>query len=125
MTLNFFRTGMVALLMVFGLSFGVFAQTSPTSFPNVKIKNFGQMDEHYYRGAQPEMDDYQSLKALGVKTVNDLINDPTDYEKGTVEALGLTDRDVYTLIRNSFEASFVTPRELDAFIAKLDAYWKP
>jgi adenosine deaminase len=43
----------------------------------------------------------------------------------TVEALGLTDRDVYTLIRNSFEASFVTPRELDAFIAKLDAYWKP
>src|SRR5690349_24804448 len=89
MTLNFFRTGMVALLMVFGFSFGVFAQTAPASFPNVKIKNFGQMDEHYYRGAQPEMDDYQSLKALGVKTVIDLRNDPTDYEKGAVEALGM------------------------------------
>lgn len=66
-----------------------FAQTSPSNFPNVKIKNFGQMDEHYYRGAQPLQNDYQSLKDLGVTTVIDLRNDPTEYEKSAVEALGM------------------------------------
>lgn len=86
---NFLRSSLVALLMVFGLSVVSFAQTSPSSFPGVNIRNFGQMDERYYRGAQPEMSDYQSLKNLGVKTVIDLRNDPTDYEKGAVEALGM------------------------------------
>jgi tyrosine-protein phosphatase SIW14 len=65
------------------------AQTSPGNFPNVHIKNFGQMDERYYRGAQPETGDYQSLADLGVKTVIDLRNDPTDYEKGSAEAVGM------------------------------------
>ncbi len=65
------------------------AQTSPSPFTNIKIQNFGQMDERYYRGAQPMPDDYQSLKDLGVNTVIDLRNDPTDYEKPAVEALGM------------------------------------
>lgn len=73
------------------LSFAVVAsaQTSPGSFPNVHIKNFGQMDERYYRGAQPEVSDYQSLADLGVKTIIDLRNDPTDYEKSSAEKLGM------------------------------------
>jgi protein tyrosine/serine phosphatase len=77
--------------VLFILCFAVVAsaQTSPSSFPNVKIKNFGQMDERYYRGAQPEVGDYQSLADLGVKTVIDLRNDPTDYEKGAAEAVGM------------------------------------
>ena len=41
----------------------------------------------------------------------------------TIEALKLTDAEVYTIIRNSFEAAFVTPLERDALIAKLDAHW--
>jgi tyrosine-protein phosphatase SIW14 len=66
------------------------AQTSPrTDFPNIKIDNFGQMNEHYYRGAQPNPDDYASLAALGVKTVVDLRDDPTDYEKSGAEAAGM------------------------------------
>jgi protein tyrosine/serine phosphatase len=68
----------------------VSAQESPApEFPNVKIGNFGKMDDRFYRGAQPEKDDYPALAALGVKTVIDLRNDPTDYEKGAVEALGM------------------------------------
>lgn len=59
------------------------------NFPNVKIINFGQMDERFYRGGQPLPGDYQSLKDLGIKTVIDLRNDPTDYEKAAVEALGM------------------------------------
>ncbi len=47
------------------------------------------MDERYYRGAQPEPGDYKALKDLGVQTVIDLRNDPTDYEKREVEALGM------------------------------------
>lgn len=78
---------------VFVLSFAVvssFAQTSPGAVGNIKIRNFGQMDEHYYRGAQPKEDEYQSLKDLGVKTVIDLQEKPTKYEKAAVEALGMT-----------------------------------
>jgi len=72
---NFFRAGLTSFLMV--LSFAVFvsAQTEPSeNFPDIKIKNFGQMDERFYRGAQPEDDDYPALKALGIETVIDFGN---------------------------------------------------
>jgi protein tyrosine/serine phosphatase len=86
-----FLTAFVAsFVMVFSFAASSSAQTSPrTDFPNVKIGNFGQMDERFYRGAQPLPDDYQALKDLGIKTVIDLRNDPTDYEKTAVEALGM------------------------------------
>jgi protein tyrosine/serine phosphatase len=58
-------------------------------FSNIRIGNFGQMDERFFRGAQPLESDYQSLKDLGITTVIDLRNDPTAYEKGAVEALGM------------------------------------
>src|SRR5690349_11471094 len=48
--------------------------TSPSSFANIKIGNFGQMDENYYRGAQPGPNDYKSLADLGIKTIIDLRN---------------------------------------------------
>ncbi|MEP7148945.1 MAG: tyrosine-protein phosphatase [Acidobacteriota bacterium] len=76
------------------LSFSIFAAAqnsdSPAAFSNVKIGNFGQMDERFYRGAQPVESDYQALKDLGITTVIDLRNDPMEYEKGAVEALGMT-----------------------------------
>lgn len=66
------------------------AQVSTTNeFPDIKIGNFGKMDDHLYRGAQPEKADYAALAALGVKTVIDLRNDPTEYEKSSVEAVGM------------------------------------
>jgi uncharacterized protein (TIGR01244 family) len=64
-------------------------ETAPSQFPNIKIKNFGQMDEHFYRGAQPEPNDYTGMAALGIKTIIDLRDDPTDYEKTSAEAAGL------------------------------------
>jgi protein tyrosine phosphatase (PTP) superfamily phosphohydrolase (DUF442 family) len=63
--------------------------TMPSAFPNVHIKNFGQMDENFYRGAQPNPDDYKTLAALGIKTIIDLRDDPTTYEKTRSEAAGL------------------------------------
>lgn len=86
---NNIRSFLAIFAIVFVSSFAGIAQTAPQNFPNVKIKNFGQMDERYYRGGQPEKGDYSSLKKLGVTTVIDLRNDPTDYEKAEVEALGM------------------------------------
>jgi len=68
---------------------GAVSATAKKDFSNVKIGNFGQMDERFFRGAQPLESDYQSLKDLGVNTVIDLRNDPMAYEKGAVEALGM------------------------------------
>ena len=70
----------------------VTTETTPATkadFSNIKIGNFGQMDERFFRGAQPLESDFQSLKDLGINTVIDLRNDPTAYEKAAVEALGM------------------------------------
>jgi len=66
-----------------------FAQTAPGKFANINIRNFGQMDEHYYRGAQPKKEEYAALKALGITTIIDLQEKPTKYEKAEAEALGM------------------------------------
>jgi len=62
---------------------------SSADVSKVTIKNFGQMDERFFRGAQPKENDYNQLAALGIKTVIDLQDDPTSYEKQSVEALGM------------------------------------
>jgi protein tyrosine/serine phosphatase len=62
---------------------------SASAFPNIRIKNFGQMDERFYRGAQPGQADYQDLAALGIKTIIDLRDDPTSYERRAAQAAGM------------------------------------
>lgn len=87
---NISRAFATSFLVIFVLAAAGFSQTSPSkSFTDIKIKNFGQMDERFYRGAQPKKGDYAALKALGIQTVVDLQVDPTDYEKTEVEALGM------------------------------------
>jgi protein tyrosine/serine phosphatase len=62
---------------------------NPT-FSNVHIKNFGQMDERFYRGAEPKgLEDIQALKQLGVNTVIDLQAEPNSSERGWVESTGM------------------------------------
>ena len=86
---DFSQRGLGAFLVVLALSAVSFAQSAQQSFSDVKIKNFGQMDERFYRGAQPKEEDYRSLAALGIKTVIDLRDDATTYEKPAVESLGM------------------------------------
>ena len=88
---SYFRGFVTAAVLIPGLAFVSFGQISKTAeaFPNIKIKNFGQMDANYYRGGQPKIDQYQSLKDLGITTVIDLRNDAELYEKPSVEALGM------------------------------------
>src|SRR5436853_4538773 len=58
-------------------------------FSTVHIKNFGQMNDRFYRGAQPAEADFKDLAALGIKTIIDLRDDPTGYEKRVSESLGM------------------------------------
>ena len=57
------RSGVV----LFGLSLPVFAGSAVQS-----IHNFYQVDNHVYRGAQPDEEGFQYLAKIGVKTVVDL-----------------------------------------------------
>jgi uncharacterized protein (TIGR01244 family) len=62
---------------------------SSATISNVQIDNFGQVDEHYYRGAQPKGSDYADLHALGIRTVIDLTQDGDPDEAALVEAQGM------------------------------------
>jgi len=82
----------VAGVILVLLASTVVSQAQEVSNPknaSVKIKNFGQMDERFYRGARPKQEDFKDLAALGIKTVIDLTEDPTENEKSTIEALGM------------------------------------
>ncbi len=60
------------------------------AFPNVRIKNFGQMDERFFRGAEPrDIEDFRALKELGISTIIDLQAKPERTERGMVESLGM------------------------------------
>ncbi len=88
----FSRTFVAAFLTLLLVSAATYAQNSPSKdFPNIKIKNFGQMNERYYRGARPKQGQrqFEALKALGVETVIDLQADARPYEKREAEAAGL------------------------------------
>jgi len=65
------------------------SQQTEAAAAEVKIKNFGQMDERFFRGAQPKEQDYKQLAALGIKTIIDLRQDPMAYEKREAEAAGM------------------------------------
>jgi len=45
---------------------------------NIGIDNFGRVSASYYRGAQPEGQDYAGLAALGIKTVINLTSDDAE-----------------------------------------------
>jgi len=61
----------------------------PASIGNIRIDNFGKINGNYYRGAQPDGQDYADLAALGVRTVIDLTKDGRSDEQGMVERAGM------------------------------------
>lgn len=78
------------LAVVLAVAAWAVAQETPQRAALVKIKNFGQMDERFFRGAQPKNEqDYKALADLGIKTIIDLQAEPKEYEKGFAEAFGM------------------------------------
>jgi len=80
---------LTVIALVLASSASAFSQEAEKATNKVTIKNFGQMDERFFRGAQPKEDEYSELAALGIKTVVDLREDPEAYSKGKAEAAGL------------------------------------
>ena len=77
--------GLVALFMAAGAA----AETRSNKLSKVAIKNFGCINENYFRGAQPQKEDYASLAAFGIKTVIDLQRDFNVEEQQMVESNGM------------------------------------
>jgi len=77
------------MALILALSVLSFAKTNSGSFPNIKIDNFGQMDERFYRGGRPKPEDLKTLAALGIKTVIDLTDNSKEREQPAVEAAGM------------------------------------
>lgn len=89
LTRRSFQNFASAFLAILALAVIVQAQAPATS-TTIKIKNFGQMDERFYRGAQPKnLEDYKALAALGIKTIIDLTDDAKEYEKPLAESVGI------------------------------------
>ena len=80
-------TAIAALTFAFAAA-SVAKTHSDAKFSQIKISNFGQMDERFYRGARPKEKDFSALKELGIHTIIDL-TDNTEKERGYAEAQGL------------------------------------
>lgn len=117
--------GAPLVILVFAIfSFAPPNSSSPTnpskSFSFVTIKNFGQMDDHFYRGAQPKDSEYKELAELGIKTIIDLRDDPMPYAKRAAEAVKLA----YFNIPMS-DKDYPKDADIDAFLklSKAERNW--
>ncbi|HEX7723817.1 MAG TPA: tyrosine-protein phosphatase [Pyrinomonadaceae bacterium] len=109
---NIFAKISAAVVIVLAIGTAAVAKRhSDPAFSNIHIRNFGKMDDRFYRGAQPDESDYKDLKALGVKTVIDLQDNPSSYEKRDVEALGMR----YVNLPMS-DSSYPKQDSVDAFL---------
>jgi tyrosine-protein phosphatase SIW14 len=76
---RFFHAGVasiVLLLAITSLAVPPRVKESKEAFAGVSIKNFGKVNDNYYRGAQPlNQEEFDQLKKLGIKTVIDLRKD--------------------------------------------------
>lgn len=83
-------TGAVVIFSLFVIARGAQSGSLSTSgLSRIRIKNFGCINENFYRGAQPRERDFAELAAAGIKTVIDLQQDGEAHEQQLVEAAGM------------------------------------
>ena len=96
---RFARTYTVALLAALlgafpgtaGIGYANTAESNVEDVSRIDIDNFGRVSPTYYRGAQPEGNDYVALAALGVKTVINLTGEDAQAgEEMMVKEAGMT-----------------------------------
>jgi protein tyrosine/serine phosphatase len=110
---NHSRQVLLALVTVLSVAVVTSAQkvSETSSNQTVKIKNFGQMDERFYRGAQPKENDYKALAELGIKTIIDLREETEEYSKSAVEAQGMTYINIPMIAKK-----YPTPEAIETFL---------
>jgi protein tyrosine/serine phosphatase len=82
----------LALIGVLGVTpahAGPVSEGPALALANVHIDNFGQVDAHYFRGAQPKSQDFQALSALGVKMMIDLASEGDPAEEAHAREAGM------------------------------------
>jgi len=70
-------------------TFTQFAHSKSNNHFGIPIGNFGQVNENYYRGGQPNLAGFLALKKLGIKTVIDLRKDGIASEPSWVNQAGM------------------------------------
>jgi len=114
-----FRPLAALVFAVFAFSAASLAQEAAApklDLSSVRIKNFGQMDERFYRGAEPKkLEDFEALKQLGISTVIDLQAKPEPEEKGRVESLGMRYVNIPMV-----EKTYPTEGQVEAFMKLVD-----
>jgi protein tyrosine phosphatase (PTP) superfamily phosphohydrolase (DUF442 family) len=85
---SFHRVGLTVTLCLLALAATVAPARVPET-PGVSIKNFGKVNDHYYRGSQPRKEEVAQLKKLGIKSVIDLRKDSVREEAGWVKEAGM------------------------------------
>ena len=107
---NLTQTYLAAVLLAIAVAMPAGAQAGDIS--SIRVDNFGRVNEHYYRGAQPAGRDYTDLAALGVKTIINLTSDDAQAdEPGLAAAAGMR----YVQIPMSTRLS-PTPAQLAQFL---------
>src|SRR5260370_4885420 len=86
MSFLFLKPSSRTRILLFSLALPAFAGSQANG-----IKNFYQVDEHVYRGAQPTDEGFQYLSQIGVKTVIDLreTDERSKAEEAAVAAAGM------------------------------------
>lgn len=86
-----FSTAVLLLTLAAGMPATVQGAAAPITLANIHIDNFGQVSPTYFRGGQPQGQDYDNLAALGVKTIIDLTDtDGQAGEKASAERAGMS-----------------------------------
>lgn len=85
--------GLVLMLLAFALTPATSliggAQEKAQAPATTTIKNFGKVDDNYYRGSQPSEVQMEELKRLGVKTIIDLRKDKVESAEDWASRSGL------------------------------------
>ena len=109
---TFVRLFVSVLASAIAMASFVVAQDTPQRAALVRIKNFGQMDDRFFRGAQPKTEeDYKALAAMGIKTIIDLTDDPKEYEKPMAESFGMKYVHIPMIAKK-----YPTPEATEAFL---------
>jgi protein tyrosine/serine phosphatase len=106
-----FSQTLALFVLILILSVVSFAKGHESNFPNIKISNFGQMDENFFRGARPKEKDFKALAALGIHTIIDLTDNSREYEQPAVEAAGLRYVNIPLV-----DKSYPSAESVDAFL---------
>jgi len=84
-----FLRGFAAALFMLSLALSALLTSAQRIATPPGIRNFGKVNEEYYRGSQPNRSQVAALKAMGVKTIIDLRRDYVPEERQWASESGL------------------------------------